>query len=67
MGVVWVVIPQHDIVQIERLNQEQTLPNGILIATRANKNTIIFANLDDREQIIKTVSSFRAEPPSKTV
>ena len=47
-----------DIVAVERLNQPNTLPNGLLISTRSLNNTIIFANLADREDTIKTISGF---------
>ena len=58
MDLVWVVIPMRDILSVERLNQPNTLPNGILINTRSLNNTIIFAHLNDREQTIKTLRSF---------
>ena len=58
VGVVWVVIPVREIVQVECLNQPVTLPNSILISVHGNKNTIIFASLDDRDRLIATISGF---------
>lgn len=58
IDLVWVIIPMRDIVAVERLNQPITLPNGILINTSSKNNTIIFAQLSDREDTLKTIATF---------
>lgn len=58
VDLVWMVIPMRDVVAVERLNQPNTLPNGLLFSTRSLNNTIIFANLADREATMKTISGF---------
>ena len=58
IDLVWVIVPMRDIVAVERLNQPNTLPNGILINTRSKNNTIIFAKLSDREDTLKTIATF---------
>ena len=55
---VWVVVPLQDVASIDKLNQPNTLPNGLLISTKSKNNTVIFANLDDREQTYNTIVSF---------
>ena len=57
---VWVVVPLRDVATLDKLNQPNTLPNGLLVTTKSNNNTIIFANLDDREQTYSTIDSFIA-------
>lgn len=62
--IVWVVAPLRDVAAVEKLNQPETLPNGLLISTKSKNNTIIFANLDDREQTHDTITSFIAHLPT---
>ena len=62
--IVWVVVPLRDVAAVEKLNQPETLPNGLLISTKSKNNTIIFANLDDREQTYNTITSFVAHLPT---
>ena len=64
IDVVCVVIPMRDISAVEKLNQPQTLPNGILISTRSKNNTIIFANVDDREHAVDTIRTFLGRTPA---
>ena len=61
---VWVVIPLREVGTVEKLNQPNTLPDGLLITTKSMSNTIIFANLDDREQTYNTIVAFIGQLPS---
>ena len=62
--IVWVVVPLRDVATVDKLNQPETLPNGLLISTKSKNNTVIFANLDDREQTYTTITSFIAHLPT---
>ena len=60
----WLVIPLREVSTVENLNQPNTLPDGLLITTKSTSNTIIFANLDDREQTYNTTVAFIGQLPS---
>ena len=56
-GLVWVVLPLRDVVSVEKTHQTPSLPHAMLVTTRS-KNTVIFASLENRDELCAKVSNF---------